>query len=113
MTQIRGHKVRSKSALRYLPQSIPLHITKAFLDSTSTSLAYRTYRQSGSDANAVRTPIPSRIDLAGNTSYNIAASRTASHGCRLTMAQDRLRLLAHVYDNVASIHMTETPGRHG
>ena len=28
------------------------------------------------------------------------------------MAQDRLRLLAHVYDSVASIHMTENPGRH-
>ena len=36
-----------------------------------------------------------------------------SHGCRLTMARDRLRLLAHVYDSVASIHMTENPGRHG
>ena len=24
------------------------------------------------------------------------------------MARDRLRLLAHVYDSVASIHMTET-----
>ena len=61
----------------------------------------------------VRTPIPSRIDLAGNTSYHIAASRTVPHGCRLTMARDRLRLLAHVYDSVASIHMTENPCRHG
>ena len=61
----------------------------------------------------VRTPIPSHIDLAGNTSYHFAASRTVSHGCRLTMARDRLRLLAHVYDSVASIHMTENPGRHG
>ena len=61
----------------------------------------------------VRTPIPSHIDLAGNTSYHFAASCTVFHGCRLTMAQDRLRLLAHVYDSVASIHMTENPGRHG
>ena len=61
----------------------------------------------------VRTPIPSHIDLAGNTSYHFAASRTVSHGCRLTMASDRLRLFAHVYDSVASIHMTENPSRHG
>ena len=61
----------------------------------------------------VRTPIPSRIDLADNTSYHIAASRTVSHECHLTMARDCLRLLAHVYDSVASIHMTENPGRHG
>ena len=58
----------------------------------------------------VRTPIPSHIDLAGNTSYHFAASRTVSHGCRLTMARDHLHLLAHVYDSVASIHMTENPG---
>ena len=44
--------------------------------------------------DVVRTPIPSHIDLAGNTSYHFAASRTVSHGCRLTMARDRLRLLA-------------------
>ena len=37
-------------------------------------------------AAGVRTPIPSHIDLAGNTSYHFAASRTVSHGCRLTMA---------------------------
>ena len=61
----------------------------------------------------VGTPIPSHIDLAGNTSYHFAASRTVFHGCRLTMARDRLRLLAHLYDSVASIHMTENPGRHG
>ena len=61
----------------------------------------------GSDNSFVRTPIPSHIDLAGNTSYHFAASRTVSHGCRLTMARERLRLLAHVYDSVASIHMTE------
>ena len=103
----------SKRALHSLPQSIPLHITKAFLDSTSTSLAQQTYRQSSSDANAVKTPIPSHIDLVGNTSYHFAASRTVSHGCRLTMARDRLRLLAHVYDSVASIHMIENPGGHG
>ena len=65
------------------------------------------------DPAVVRTPIPYHIDLAGNTSYHIAASRTVTHGCRLTMARDRLRLLAYVYDSVASIHMTENPGRHG
>ena len=37
-------------------------------------------------ADIVRTPIPSHIDLAGNTSYHFAASRMVSHGCRLTMA---------------------------
>ena len=58
----------------------------------------------------VRTPIPSHIDLADYTSYHFAASRTVFHGCRLTLARDRLRLLAHVYDSVASIHMTENPG---
>ncbi|KRY06786.1 hypothetical protein T12_7759, partial [Trichinella patagoniensis] len=41
-------------------------------------LAWRTYRQSGSDANAVRTPILSHTDLACNTSYHFAASRTVS-----------------------------------
>ena len=60
-------------------------------------------------ATRVSTPIPSHIDLAGNTSYHFAASRTVSHGCRLTMVRDRLRLLAHVYDSVASIHMTRSP----
>ena len=59
---------------------------------------------------AVRTPTQCHIDLACNTSYHFAASRMVSHGCRLTMAWDRLRLLAHVYDSVASIHMTENPG---
>ena len=33
-----------------------------------------------------------------------------SHGCRLTFARDRLRLLAHVYDSVSSIHMIRSPG---
>ena len=61
----------------------------------------------------VRTPIPSHIDLAGNTSYHFAASRTVFPRVSPYLARDRLRLLTHVYDSVASIHMTENPGRHG
>ena len=58
----------------------------------------------------VRTPILSHTNLACNTSYHLAASRTVFHGSRLTMARDRLRLLAHVYDSFARIDMTENPG---
>ena len=61
----------------------------------------------------VRTPILSHTDLACNTSYHFAASRTVFPRVPPYLAQDRLRLLAHVYDSVASIHMTENPGRHG
>ena len=60
----------------------------------------------------VRTPIPSHIDLAGNTSYHFAASRTVFPRLSPYHGRDRLRLLAHVYDSVASIHMTGNPGRH-
>ena len=58
----------------------------------------------------VRTLTQSHTDLACNTSYHFAASRTVFHGCRLTFARDRLRLLRHVYDSVTSIHMTKNPG---
>ena len=58
----------------------------------------------------VRTPTQCHIDLACNTSYHFAASRTVSPRCRLTFARDRLRILAHVYDGVASIHMIKSPG---
>src|SRR3954469_9712638 len=61
----------------------------------------------------VRTPILSHIDPACNTSYRFAASRTVLPRVPPYLARDRLRLLAHVYDSVASIHMTENPGRHG
>src|SRR3954470_1013195 len=61
----------------------------------------------------VRTPILSHIDPACNTSYHFAASRTVLPRVPPYLAQDRLRLFAHVYDSVASIHMTENPGRHG
>ena len=60
----------------------------------------------------VRTPTRCHIDLAGNTSYHFAASRTVSPRVPPYLAQDRLRHLAHVYDSVASNHMTENPGRH-
>ena len=59
---------------------------------------------------SVRTPTQCHIDLACNTSYHFAASRTVSPRCRLTFVRDRLRLLAHVYDGVASIHMIKSPG---
>ena len=62
--------------------------------------------------NNVRTPILSHNDLACNTSYHFAASRTVFPRVSPYLARDRLRLLAHVYDSVASIHMTENPGRH-
>src|SRR4051812_6689495 len=61
----------------------------------------------------VGTPILSHIDPACNTSYHFAASRTVLPRVPPYLARDRLRLLAHVYDSVASIHMTENPGRHG
>ena len=58
----------------------------------------------------VGTPVPSHIDLAGNTSYHFAASRTVFPRVSPYHARDRLRLLAHVYDSVAGIHMTKNPG---
>ena len=67
-----------KRALCSNHKQFPYILTKEFLDSTSTSLAWRTYRQSGSDTNAVRTPTQCHIDLACNTSYHFAASRTVS-----------------------------------
>ena len=57
-----------------------------------------------------RTPILSHTDLAYNTSYRFAASRTVFPWVSPYLAPDRLRLLAHVYDSVASIHMTRSPG---
>src|SRR3954462_10653106 len=61
----------------------------------------------------VGTPILSHIDPACNTSYHFAASRTVLPRVPPYLARDCLRLLAHVYDSVASIHMTKNPGRHG
>src|SRR6266536_105920 len=61
---------------------------------------------------SVRTPILSHTDLACNTSYHFAASRTVSPRVPPYLARDHLRLSAHVYDSVASIHMTKNPGRH-
>ena len=60
----------------------------------------------------VRTPILGHTDLACNTSYHFSASRTVLPRVPPYLARDRLRLLAHVYDSVASIHMTKNPGRH-
>ena len=60
----------------------------------------------------VGTPILSHTDLACKTSYNFVASCMVSTRVPPYLAQDRLRLLAHVYDSVAIIHMTENPGRH-
>jgi len=57
-------------------------------------------------------PILSHTDLAYNTSYHFAASRTVSPWVSPYHGRDRLRLLAHVYDSAASIHMTENPGQH-
>ena len=58
----------------------------------------------------VRTPILSHTDLACNTSYHFAASRTVFPRVPPYLARDRLRLLAHIYDSAASIHMTKNPG---
>src|SRR4051812_25699975 len=63
--------------------------------------------------SCVRNPILSHIDPACNTSYHFAASRTVFPRVPPYLARDRLHLLAHVYDSVASIHMTKNPGRHG
>ena len=60
----------------------------------------------------VGTLILSHTDLACNTSYHFVASRMVFPRVPPYMARDYLRLLAHVYDSVASIHMTENPGRH-
>ena len=54
------------------------------------------------------TPILSHTDLACNTSYHFAASRTVFPRVPPYLARDRLHLLAHIYDSVASIHMIET-----
>ena len=64
----------------------------------------------GYTAHIVRTPILSHTDLACNTSYHFAASRTVFPRVPPYLAQDRLRLLAHVYDSAASIHMIKNPG---
>ena len=58
----------------------------------------------------VRTPTQCHTNLACNTSYHFAASRTVFPRVSPYQARDRLRILAHVYDNVASIHMTRSPG---
>ena len=58
---------------------------------------------------SVRTPIQCHTDLACNTSYHFAASRTVFPRMSPYQVRDRLRLLAHVYDSVASIHMTKNP----
>ena len=44
-------------------------------------------------------------DLACKTSYHFAASSTVFPRVSAYQARDHLRLLAHVYDSVASIHM--------
>ena len=64
------------------------------------------------DTNVVGTLILSHTDLACNTSYHFAASCTVFPRVPPYLTRDRLRRLAHVYDSVASIHMTENPGRH-
>ena len=64
----------------------------------------------GPEPSTVGTPILSHTDLACNTSYHFAASCTVFPRVPPYLARDRLRLLAHVYDNVASIHMTKNPG---
>ena len=76
MTQIRRHEVKGVKE-PYVPfhNQFP-YITKEFLDSTSTRLAWKSYRQSGSDTKAVVTLILCDTDLACNTSYHFAASRT-------------------------------------
>ena len=61
----------------------------------------------------VGTLILSHTDLACNTSYHFAASRMVFPRVPPYLARDQLCLLAHVYDCVTSIHMTENPGRHG
>ena len=61
-------------------------------------------------SDSVRTPTQCHTDLACNTSYHFAASRTVFPWVSPYLARDRLRLLAHVYDSVASIHMTRSPG---
>ena len=58
-------------------------------------------------------PDPKSHRSSCNTSYHFAASRTVTPRVPPYLARDRLRILAHVYDSVASIHMTENPGRHG
>ena len=58
-------------------------------------------------------PDPKSHRSSCNTSYLFAASRTVTPRVPPYLARDRLRILAHVYDSVASIHMTENPGRHG
>ena len=76
MTQIRRHEVEGvKEPYVAFHNQFP-YITKELLDSTSTRLAWKSYKQSGSDTKAVGTPILSHTDLACNPSYHSAASRT-------------------------------------
>ena len=58
----------------------------------------------------VRTLTQCHTDLAYNASYHFAASGTVSPRVPPYLARDRLHLLAHIYDSVASIHMTKNPG---
>ena len=58
----------------------------------------------------VGNPILSHTDLACNTSYHFAASRTVFPRVPPYLARDSLRILAHVYDSAASIHMTKNLG---
>ena len=65
------------------------------------------------DQLAVRTPITSYIDLAGNTSYHLAASRTVFPRVSSYLFPGPFAPFgSRIYDSVASIHMTENPGRH-
>ena len=69
----------------------------------------KTPMDSDDGGRSVRTPILCHTDLACNTSYHFAASRTVFPRVTPYQAWDRLRPLAYVYDSVASIHMTENP----
>ena len=74
------------------------------------SVKPKVVKGSQAECRGVRTPILSHTDLACNTSYHFAASRTVFPRVPPHLARDRLRILAHVYDSAASIHMTKNPG---
>ena len=80
-------------------------------DASPATRVLRFIRGGATGCVSVRTPTRCHIGLACNTSYHFAASRTVFPRVSPYLARDRLRLLTHVYDSVASIHMTRTPTR--
>ena len=105
---VTGHGGRGRWALRVAGVTRNTRRQRAQVEELgSTKL---TVHGGGRSSGSVRTPTRCHIDLACNTSCHIAASCTVFPRVSPYQARDCLRLLAHVYDSVASIHMIRSPG---